>query len=313
MNFCICASGNLGAIVLQQLVDKKIDIPLVLTDSKSLSVISICEENGIPFFKGNPRNGRFMEWFHAHPCCIDNLLSVNYLFILEEDVLSLVSHYSINFHGSLLPKYRGRTPHVWAIINGEKETGITAHFMNGACDDGDIVSQKVLPISDDETGAQVLERFNALYPSFVFEVIASIEGGCVQRKKQDVSKATYFSKRTSEDGLINWEWQKERIKNWVRAQAYPYPGAFAFYGKNKIVINKVAYTDYGFVDTVVNGTILSIIDGKPVVKTPNGTLLIENFTPHVLFNVGECFDNQCVERIVGQNLLTILIALCLNM
>lgn len=161
--------------------------------------------------------------------------------------------------------------------------------MNGVCDDGDIVSQKVLPISDDETGAQVLERFNALYPSFVFEVIASIENGCIQRKKQDVSKATYFSKRTPEDGLINWEWQKERIKNWVRAQAYPYPGAFTFYCKNKIVINKVSYTDHGFMDTVANGTILSMIDGKPVVKTPNGALLIEDFVPYVLLSTGELF------------------------
>ncbi len=111
--------------------------------------------------------------------CIENdihfdfILSVNYLFILEEDFLNRAK-FGINFHGSLLPKYRGRTPHVWAIINGEKEAGITAHLMNAKCDDGDIVKQVRVPIGIDDTGATILERYNEIYPELVRNVIDDI-------------------------------------------------------------------------------------------------------------------------------------------
>lgn len=276
MNYCICVSGNLGLIVLKKLLQKTINIAAVLTDRHSGEIVSICEEKCVKCFAGNPRNGKAYSWIKENNIEFDILLSINYLFILETDILNMPKH-AINFHGSLLPRYRGRTPHVWAIINGEKEVGITAHLMNDKCDDGDIVKQIVIPVEDEDTGAKILSKYNEKYPSMVDEIIDEIEGDQIVVRPQDISKATYFGKRTSEDGHINWEWQKERIRNWVRAQANPYPGAFTFLNDDKIIINKIEYSNLGFTDTMVNGLVVAVMDGTPYVKTQNGVVKLVDF------------------------------------
>ena len=276
MNYCICVSGNLGLVVLNNLLQKSITIVAVLTDKHSDEIINICEDKCIRCFTGNPRKGKAYQWIKDNNIEFDVLLSINYLFILESDILNLPK-YAINFHGSLLPRYRGRTPHVWAIINGEKEVGITAHLMNDKCDDGDIVKQVIIPVEDEDTGAKILTKYNKTYPSMVDEIIDDIESGLVKAKPQDISKATYFGKRTPEDGQINWDWQKERIRNWVRAQANPYPGAFSFCNGQKIVINRIEYSDHGFQDTIVNGTVIDIIDTTPFIKVQNGVVKLTDY------------------------------------
>lgn len=273
MRYCICVSGGLGYIVLQHLCEHHVDVACVLTDSKSEGIITYCQEQGIAYFAGNPRNGRADEWIEQSGMVFDNLLSINYLFILEADILKRAK-LAINFHGSLLPKYRGRTPHVWAIINGEKECGITAHLMNTECDDGDIVRQIQVQIDDEDTGADILNKYNALYPDLVMGIVRDIERGAITYVKQDKTKATYFGKRTPADGHIDWNWQKERIRNWVRAQAYPYPGAFSYVNGEKVIINKLQYTDYGFNCEMENGLVIGFEYGKPIVKTQNGAVVL---------------------------------------
>ena len=287
MNYCICVSGALGLTVLQRLVASPITIKCVLTDKHSDGIIEYCEQQQLPVFAGNPRNGKAVGWLEEQKIEFENLLSINYLFILEPDVLSKAKGYAVNFHGSLLPKYRGRTPHVWSIINGEKETGVTAHLMNANCDDGDIVRQVVVPIEEEDTGAIILEKYKALYPGLVLQVVEDIESGKVECRKQDISKATYFGKRTPDDGQINWNWQKERIRNWVRAQAKPYPGAFTFLNDNKIIINKIEYSDFGFQDSMENGLVVAVIDGKPYVKTQNGVVKVVDFETDAIIKAGD--------------------------
>lgn len=277
MNYCICVSGALGLTVLQCLATSSITIKCVLTDRHSDGIIEYCEQQNLPVFAGNPRNGKAVSWLDEQRIEFENLLSINYLFILEPDVLNKATGYAVNFHGSLLPKYRGRTPHVWAIINGEKETGVTAHLMNANCDDGDIVRQVVVPIDEEDTGAIILEKYKALYPDLVLQVVKDIESGNVSCRKQDISKASYFGKRSPGDGEINWSWQKERIRNWVRAQANPYPGAFTFLNDDKIIINKIEYSDLGFQDTMDNGLVVAVIDGTPYVKTQNGVVKLLDY------------------------------------
>lgn len=273
MRYCICVSGGLGHIVLQYLYEHHVDVACVLTDSKSDGIIAYCRENGLPYYAGNPRNGRADEWMEQNDMKFDNLLSINYLFILEADILKRAK-LAINFHGSLLPKYRGRTPHVWAIINGEKECGITAHLMNTECDDGDIVRQIHVQIDDEDTGADILNKYNALYPDLVMGIVRDVENGTITYVKQDKVNATYFGKRTPADGHIDWNWQKERIRNWIRAQAYPYPGAFSYVKGETIVINKLKYSDLGFNCEMENGLVIGVEDGKPIVKTPNGAVVL---------------------------------------
>lgn len=285
-NYCLCVSGNLGHIILQKLYDERLPIVSVLTDSHSNGIIEYCERKCIRCFKGNPRGLKAINWLDEQKINFDYLLSVNYLFILEEDILERAK-VAVNFHGSLLPKYRGRTPHVWAIINGEKECGITAHLMNAQCDDGDIIKQIRIAIEEEDTGARILEKYNDSYPDLVGDVVRLINSGKFPTKKQDISKATYFGKRTSENGGIDWDWQKERIRNWVRAQAKPYPGAFSHIGKEKIVIHKISYSDIGFIDTTINGSVIALIDNKPIIKTPNGAVALEEYECKEIIEEGQ--------------------------
>lgn len=270
MKIGLLISGELGFINLKKLLTTDVAIEAILTDLKSESIIDLAKKRRIPLFVGNPRKGKAGSFIST--ISIDVLLSVNYLFIVDKDLLDWPKKYAINFHGSLLPKYRGRTPHVWAIINNESSTGITAHLMDEGCDTGDICFQIKVPIKTNETGASVLSKFKRLYPKMITKLLRNIAANDFTFIEQDESKATFFGKRTPEDGQINWNWQKERIYNWIRAQADPYPGAFTFYNDQKIIVDKVEYDDFGFSYEMENGLILSVHPLR--VKTPNGVLKV---------------------------------------
>lgn len=262
-------SGRLGYEVLEKVFDS-IRPVFIATDRKSADIIAFAKRRSIPLFEGNPRGGALAQFLLGVKT--DVIFSVNYLFLIEKDVLDLVTHV-INLHGSLLPKYRGRTPHVWAIINNEKVSGVTAHIVDEGCDTGPVVLQQEIPIGMHDTGADVLARFSALYPEIVLAVFENLRTGKLKPKEQDQVKATYFGKRTPDDGLIDWNWQKERIYNWVRAQAAPYPGAFSLLGSNRVIIDRVAFNDGGFSYDEPNGLIKCT--SPFLVKTPNGLLEIQ--------------------------------------
>jgi len=267
MKIALLISGGLGLKVFDFLKDR-VNISAILTDRNSETIISQANGESIPCFVGNPRKGKAQYFIEDKK--VDLLLSINYLFLIEQDLIAWPKFGAVNFHGSLLPKYRGRTPHVWAIINNEQKTGVTSHFISEGCDEGDIILQEEVSIEPNDTGAMVLDKFNECYPSLVMNVIELFQKGEVKSLKQDEQLATFFGKRTPEDGAINWNWQKERIKNWVRAQAQPYPGAFTHIKGNKVVIDEIAFDNYGFREGQTNGLILT---ENPVrVKTPNGVV-----------------------------------------
>lgn len=274
MKYGILCSGNLGFNVLSKLYEE-LNIRFVFTDRGSIAIINFCEEKKIPIFIGNPRHNRaenFISKHQLHSNKVDVIISVNYLFIIDKQIIDLASKLAFNVHGSLLPKYRGRTPHVWSIINNEKYAGITAHVIDAGCDTGDIIEQIKIKISSKETGASLLEKYNLLYFPLIKKVINKIQSNTVLLKKQNDVKATYFGKRIPEDGEIDWNWQKERIFNWVRAQSYPYPGAFSYFNGEKVIIDEVQFNDWGFDYNFENGKILCL---KPlIVKVQNGCLEI---------------------------------------
>ena len=273
MNLALFVSGGLGFKVLKHLMDSKHSIKCVFTDSNSKGIVETAKDNHLPIFTGNPRNEVAHRFIDAY--AIDIILSVNYLFLIEHSLFSK-ARLAVNIHGSLLPKYRGRTPHVWAIINNESKTGVTAHLIDDGCDTGDIVKQKEVIIENTDTGADVLAKFNKLYVPLADEIISDFERGSITLLAQNHENATFFGKRTPDDGRINWEWQKERIRNWIRAQAYPYPGAFTYSEglDEKIIIDEVVFSNKGFKETDQNGLIVSL---DPVcVKTPNGVLELKN-------------------------------------
>jgi len=285
----VLCSGGLGLNTLSKIV-KDHTIQFVLTDSNSKEIIDFAQLNNIPVYAGNPRNGKgynFIKNFNT-----DVIASINYLFLIEEDIINHSNVLTFNIHGSLLPKYRGRTPHVWAIINGEKNAGITAHVIDAGCDTGKIIHQIRIPIQEEDTGAIMLKKYADEYYPMVNKVLNDVSTNQLKLKVQNDKEATYFGKRTPEDGEINWDWEKEDIKNWVRAQANPYPGAFTFYNNQKIIIDKVSFSKVKINNEQSNGEIIQV---KPsiIVKTKNGAVKIDLIrTENYTFDQGNKFGNE---------------------
>ena len=271
---CLLVSGGLGYALLEHISAKsEVVIHSVFTDKKSDEIISFCKEKNIACFVGNPRNESSVEFRSKIDERPDILLSINYLFLIEHDLINYPKKIAINIHGSLLPKYRGRTPHVWSLINNEKETGITAHLITGECDKGAIIIQKRIPLEQDDTGGSVLLKFKKIYPVIIDEVISRIQNDSLQIVEQDETKATYYPKRTPADGEIDWNWQRERIYNWVRAMSPPeYPGAFFFEKDKKIIVKKAELSDLGFLPGTKNGQIILHERNEYLVKVQNGCI-----------------------------------------
>lgn len=231
----VLASGNLGYQTLLKLKEDY-NVMFVFTDSKSFKIIEYCEKSELDIFIGNPRNGATIDFLKNKP--IEILISINYLFLIEDDVISHPTGLAFNIHGSLLPKYRGRTPHVWAIINGEEEVGISAHKLEIGCDTGDIIEQVRIPVLSTDTGNDILIRYGELYFPLVKTVLEKYLNNTISFSQQNELEATYNGKRTPEDGELDWSWNSKQIVNWVRAQAFPYPGAFTYIKGKKIIIDK---------------------------------------------------------------------------
>jgi methionyl-tRNA formyltransferase len=267
MKLGLLVSGALGLEIFIKINDLH-DIVFIFTDKQSKEIVEYAQYFSIPFFVGNPRNIAGTEFVKDK--CIDVLVSVNYLYIISSQLIDIPSKLSLNIHGSLLPKYRGRTPHVWAIINNESITGITAHVIDSGCDSGPILDQVTVSIEPNDTGNTILEKYKSLYFPLLQGVLNQIESGTHSFTIQDESLATFFGKRTPDDGKINWDWQKERIRNWVRAQAHPYPGAFSWNKSQKIIIDEIVFVDCGFHFENPNGLVLSV---EPLlIKTSNGVV-----------------------------------------
>jgi len=273
LRICLLISGALGFDALVHLY-KKHSIICVFTDWQSKEIIHFSKENNISLIIGNLKSKSAETWQSVR---CDLLLSVNYLFIINEDLISIAKH-AINIHGSLLPKYRGRTPHVWAIINGEKKTGVTVHCIDKGVDSGDIIIQKEINIEENDSGAAILIKFKELYPHLINELLEKILTNSIKFEAQNHSNATYFGKRTPESGLVNWDWFRERIRDWIRAQTDPYPGAFFFYDGIKVTVHQAVFSNLGMNAETANGTILEVnkIMNELIVKTPNGCITLKN-------------------------------------
>ena len=144
--------------------------------------------------------------------------------ILPRDILVLPPAGCINVHASLLPRYRGAAPIHWAIINGEKETGVTTMFIDEGLDTGDIILQAAIPIGPDDNVGLVHDRLAHLGGELLLRTLELVAGGKAPRLPQDPDLATYAPPLRPEDEIIDWARPVEAIRNLVRGLD-PWPGA----------------------------------------------------------------------------------------
>ena len=162
--------------------------------------------------------------------------------ILPEKLLLLPRYGSINLHASLLPKYRGAGPIQWALMNGDKNTGVTIFQIKKKIDAGDILLQKEIKISDDDNMLSLGMRICEEGAKMVLTVLKKIEDDTIKIIVQDSNKITFAPKITKEMSIINWSWKNLKIHNWIRGLS-PYPGMSTFFKKRRLRIYKTSLLD----------------------------------------------------------------------
>ena len=199
----------------------------------------------------------------------DFIFSFYYRHMLPARLLALASRGAYNMHGSLLPKYRGRVPVNWAILNGEIETGATLHEMAAKPDAGAIVAQTSVPILPDDTARDVFVKVTVAAEQTLWNVLPALVDGRAPRLPNDLANGSYFGGRKAEDGLIDWSASAKAIHDLVRAVAPPYPGATTMLGSRSVTIEETRrLPDSGPVPGTA-GT-LRVSDGDAIVVCGDG-------------------------------------------
>lgn len=193
----------------------------------------------------------------------DVICVVAYGKILPKEILEIPKQGCINVHGSLLPKYRGAAPIQWAVLNGDKTTGITTMYMDEGMDTGDMILKEEVTIGENETTGELWDRLSSIGGKLLINTLKRIEEGTAPREKQgeDYTMAPMLDKLMAK---IDWENQSaEQIKNLVRG-LNPIMGAYTFLNEKKLKFWK---TEIARDDEI-------IIDGLEILR--NGTVIVSN-------------------------------------
>jgi methionyl-tRNA formyltransferase len=185
----------------------------------------------------------------------------------------------IALHDSLLPKYRGFAPLPNALINGEREVGVSALFASGEYDRGDIVCQRRLQIEYPIKIHQAIRSIVPLYAAIASEICSALASGAgLPGKKQDESEATYSLWRDDRDYEIDWGWDAARIARFIDAVGYPYLGARTTLNQEPVAVLDAAVDPDVRIEDRAVGKVIFVRDGQPVVVCGTGLLRITQMT-----------------------------------
>ncbi|HUK16879.1 MAG TPA: methionyl-tRNA formyltransferase [Bryobacteraceae bacterium] len=185
---------------------------------------------GLPIFQPERvRRPEAVELLRGFP--VDAMVVVGYGQIIPQSIIDMAPRGIINVHGSLLPRYRGAGPVQWAIVNGERCTGVTTMRIDAGLDTGDMLLKAETEIGPDENAVELGERLAVMGADLLVETLTGLERGTIVPEKQDSSQATFAPLLKKEDGLIDWSQDARSIHNRVRG-LQPWPGAYtAFRGQ----------------------------------------------------------------------------------
>jgi UDP-4-amino-4-deoxy-L-arabinose formyltransferase/UDP-glucuronic acid dehydrogenase (UDP-4-keto-hexauronic acid decarboxylating) len=261
MKAMVLAYHDMGCMGIEALLRHGFEVAAVFTHQDDpgearwfRSVAELAASRGIPVYAP--------EDIH-HPLWVDKirelkpdiLFSFYYRRLIRPVLLEIPPAGCLNLHGSLLPRYRGRCPINWVLVNGERETGVTLHEMTPRPDDGPIVAQRRIAIRDDDDARSLMGRAVEEGRLMLDEALPRIRSGTALRMPQDSALASYFGGRKPADGQIGWDRTAEEVRNLVRAVTKPYPGAFSFVGDRKFFFWNVSLA--GGAPGAVPGTVLS--------------------------------------------------------
>ncbi|MFQ5957208.1 MAG: methionyl-tRNA formyltransferase [Candidatus Brocadiales bacterium] len=199
---------------------------------------------------------------------------------LSREFLEIPKIACINLHSSLLPKYRGAAPIIWAIVNGEEITGVTAQKVVYEMDAGDIISQEVVEIGPDDTAGDLEPKLSEVAGNLLMRVLEAYEHSNISYTPQQRESVSYAPRVRKKDGLINWNQSPDKIHNFIRGMN-PKPGAFSFLSveggrpkKRLIILRSHLETQRGVQEMRDPGTIIDTSDKGIQVAADGGSLWI---------------------------------------
>jgi methionyl-tRNA formyltransferase len=237
----VCAYHNVGFSCIEELLAQGAEISLIFTheDSPSekiwfQSVRELAQRHGIPCLTSDINDQQNVE--RLRELAPDFIFSFYYRNMIKPAVLEIPKKGALNLHGSYLPRYRGRVPVNWALINGETETGATLHYMVEKPDAGDIVDQEKVGIEFSDTAHDLFAKVTAAAVTVISRAWPLLREGKAVRVPMDLAAGSYFGGRTPADGRIDWTRPAVQIYNLIRGVTHPYPGAFTYLNGKKVVI-----------------------------------------------------------------------------
>lgn len=242
MKAIVFAYHDIGCVGLRALVDAGFDVQAVFTHTDApgentffSSVARLSAALDLPVFA--PEDVNHPLWVeHIQRIKPDIIFSFYYRHMLSRQILSLAPMGGYNLHGSLLPKYRGRAPVNWALVNGEIQTGVTLHRMVARADAGDIAGQLAVDILPEDTALTLHAKLSQAADRLLSNILPKLKDNTLSLTPQNENAASCYGRRTAADGEIFWHKAAHEVANLVRAVTEPYPGAFSFLGQRKLIV-----------------------------------------------------------------------------
>jgi methionyl-tRNA formyltransferase len=282
MRLFLFLGSRRGYAVLKKLIEAKADIGGILClvedpheDQYHPKVTELAKQQAIPIFYSNDTKPAEYKTV-LQQIKPDIAFAIGWRYIINEEAYRVPPKGTLILHDSLLPKYRGFAPMNWAIINGEKETGVTLFYIADGVDCGPIVDQASTTISITDTAQTVDERIIKLYEDIIVRNLPALASGQARSIPQDETQATYTCKRTPEDGEINWHNSALQIHNLVRGLTHPFPGAYTTLRGKKVFIwqTELPQIQETYVGNIP-GRIIKKRSGMIEALTAQGVLLIK--------------------------------------
>lgn len=279
MNIIFMGTPDFAVPSLKALIDSEYDVVGVVCQpdrpkgrGKKMSsppVKVLAEEHSIPVLQ--PEKIRTEEFFEKLKSFKPDLICVTaYGRIIPKNILELPKYGCLNVHASLLPKYRGAAPINWAIINGEKTTGITTMLMDEGMDTGDILLKKEIPIEEDDSSIELSNKLSIIGAGLLIETIKKVQNDEIKPIKQNDDEATLAPIIKKDVGKTDWGKSAEEIRNLIRG-TQPWPGAFTSYNGKNLKIFKATVDD----STGNPGEIIISDKDRLVIGTGSKSLSIE--------------------------------------
>lgn len=281
MRIVFMGTPDFASASLKKLIDEKFDVVGVFTqpDKPKGRGMELCAspvkelalENGLPVFQPvKMRDGTALAQIKAlEP---DILVVVAYGRILPDDILAVPKYGAINVHGSLLPKYRGAAPIQWAVLNGDKITGVTTMYLASEMDTGDIIYTSETEIGEYETSGELFDRLKDMGAELLVKTLRDIDAGTAPRAPQDHSKASYVTMLDKSICPIDWnKTPREVLKHIYGLQ--PWPVATMELEGKTVRVFAAKYTD-GKTEKVPGAVVSTDKGGLEIACADGETLLI---------------------------------------